>query len=332
VRFGSQLAASFNVLNDTLITAVVDSGATGAVIVSGSNGADTLAGFTYIPPVVTVPPPASVAPVITGFSPTNAHTGDTVKILGAHLDSVNSVSFGGTAARSFTILTDSTMIAIVGSGSTGGVVAGSHAGNDTLSGFTFDTTATTPVTPPDTTTSTASAFFLALFTGSVVANQPILQWKTQNEQHVYYYGVEQGTDTLHWNTIGLVSALEQDSASYIFADTGRSGLNFYRLSIVNSTGDSLYSPIIALQLAGIPQNLTIYPNPVVTGYFTVNVPVITSPSQFQMVDMAGNIVQLVEVAQGIYQVRIQVTGITKGVYKIIWRNGNQATYQNILIL
>src|SRR6185437_6671529 len=112
VYFGSQPAASFVVLADTVITAVVDTGATGAVIVSGPHGADTVSGFTYIQPVVT--PPVSTVPVIGSFSPTSARKGDTVTILGGHLDSVISVSFGGTPALSFHLLTDSSLMAIVG--------------------------------------------------------------------------------------------------------------------------------------------------------------------------------------------------------------------------
>jgi hypothetical protein len=62
------------------------------------------------------------------------------------------------------------------------------------------------------------------------------------------------------------------------------------------------------------------------------VPVISSPSQFQLVDMAGNIVTVVPVPQGVYQATITVTSDMRGVYKVIWRNASQATYQTILIM
>jgi len=335
VRFGTQPAASFMVVNDTLIKAVVDTGATGSIIVTGTNGADTIAGFRYIPPVVP-PPPVPAPPHLISFSPSHAKQGDTVTIIGTNLDSIAAVSFGGVSAQSFTILSASQLRAIVGTGATGKVFVRSNRGAlDSLAGFTFDTTAKPPsdTTGPVAPVTPTPGFQLATFTGSVTANQPILQWKALHEQHIAYYGVEHGTDTLHWTTVTLISAKELDSASYKFTDSaGRSGLNFYRLSIVNNAGDSSFSPIVSVQLSGVPATLTLYPNPVRTNSFVVNVPVISSPSQFQLVDMAGNVVTVVPVAPGVFQATVTVTSSMRGVYKVIWRNGNQASYQTVLIL
>lgn len=48
VLFGGVAAQSFSVSNDSIILAVLDSGATGSIIVINSNGSDTISGFTYI--------------------------------------------------------------------------------------------------------------------------------------------------------------------------------------------------------------------------------------------------------------------------------------------
>jgi hypothetical protein len=61
VKFGNVEAASFNIVNDTTITAVVGNGATGGVTVASANGSGMgSAEFFYIvvPPVITSVTPA----------------------------------------------------------------------------------------------------------------------------------------------------------------------------------------------------------------------------------------------------------------------------------
>jgi hypothetical protein len=71
----------------------------------------------------------------------------------------------------------------------------------------------------------------------------------------------------------------------------------------------------------------------VTGsYVTVNLPSVTAPSQFQLVDMWGNVVQQVPVAAGTPQVKIKVVNMNRGMYKIIWSDGSNVSYQTVLIL
>jgi hypothetical protein len=93
-----------------------------------------------------------------------------------------------------------------------------------------------------------------------------------------------------------------------------------------------YSPVIAVQLAGVQPTLTTYPNPVTGSFVTVNLPSVTAPSQFQVVDMWGNVVQLVPVATGTPQVKIKVSNMNRGMYKIVWSDGANVSYQTVLIL
>jgi hypothetical protein len=66
----------------------------------------------------------------------------------------------------------------------------------------------------------------------VTLGYPVLQRKTQYDQHIAYYGVEERSDTIHFTTIAQISALETDSAGYTYTDTAsRFGVSFYRLVI-----------------------------------------------------------------------------------------------------
>ncbi|OQP62224.1 IPT/TIG domain-containing protein [Niastella populi] len=126
VQFGG-VAATYTIVNSTTITAAITTGATGDVSVTGPGGTGTLAGFTFIPP----------APAITSVNPLTAFTGDTITITGLHFSNTTHVSFGGTAAASFTVVSPNEITAVVGAGNTGNVAVTTPGGTATQAGFVF---------------------------------------------------------------------------------------------------------------------------------------------------------------------------------------------------
>lgn len=76
-------------------------------------------------------------PAIFSFNPVNAYTGFEVTIKGSNFTTASSISFGGVAAKSFKVLSDSVIIAIVDSGRTGDVSITNKYGSSSLAGFTF---------------------------------------------------------------------------------------------------------------------------------------------------------------------------------------------------
>ena len=86
VSFGSVTAASFSIQSDSLIAAVVGTGASGDVTVTSSNGNDTLHGFAY-----------GGVPVIFSFSPSSDTVGAMITINGNNFSATpadNIVYFG----------------------------------------------------------------------------------------------------------------------------------------------------------------------------------------------------------------------------------------------
>jgi hypothetical protein len=126
VTFGGVPAASFTVVNDQMITATVANGATGDIKLSGSNGNISISGFVYFP-----------APSITSFTPSTAAAGTVVTINGQNLSTVSAVSFGGTPATYFTVMSNTEVQAIVGSGSSGNITLSTLGGNALASGFIY---------------------------------------------------------------------------------------------------------------------------------------------------------------------------------------------------
>ena len=127
ISFGGIPAASFAVVSDTIVTAVVGAGATGDVVLTTPVVTSTLPGaFTFIP-----------APALTGFTPTSGATGTTVTITGTNFSNASTVTLGGTPVLSFTVNSATSITAIVAGGSTGAVSVTTPGGVTSLTGFTY---------------------------------------------------------------------------------------------------------------------------------------------------------------------------------------------------
>lgn len=131
VNFGGTPAASFAVISPTMITAIVGTGNHGDVSVGTSGGIASFAGFTFIPTIV-IP-----APFISAISPATAGQGEVVTITGSNFNNVTAVSFGGSPALSFTVVSPTTITAIVGSGNSGDVSVTTPSGTATFAGFVY---------------------------------------------------------------------------------------------------------------------------------------------------------------------------------------------------
>jgi len=129
VTFGGVAATSVIYENhraDTMVTAVVGAGATGNVELSTSGGIASFHKFTYLPPAT-----------ITSFSPASGTYYSTVNIHGTNFNHVTGVSFGGTAAVSFHVVSDTLITAVVGDGNSGDVSVARLGTTVSRPGFTY---------------------------------------------------------------------------------------------------------------------------------------------------------------------------------------------------
>ena len=79
----------------------------------------------------------SVSASVTAFTPTSGPAGTVVTITGTNLTGATSVTFGNTAATSFTVVSATTITATVGSGATGNVTVVTPAGTASLGTYTY---------------------------------------------------------------------------------------------------------------------------------------------------------------------------------------------------
>lgn len=98
-----------------------------------------------------------LVPTITGISPSSGTTGDNIIINGTNFSGVESVSFGGVSATSYTVVDTAEIIAVLGNGNSGTVNVVTATGAANLSGFVFmpsTNTSSTTTTPTQTATTT----------------------------------------------------------------------------------------------------------------------------------------------------------------------------------
>jgi hypothetical protein len=323
VSFGGIPAASYGLKNDSVVWAVVANGATGLVRVNNPDGTASGATFTFIPGTGSLR--------LTRFYPDSATAGQSVYIYGQYLDSITGVSFGNVRARSYTVQSDSVVIAVVDTGASGRIVVSGKSGIDSLSGFGFIGAAsqdTTPTIPPPVMTGT---FQLQQFIGIDTTAGALLFWNTLYDQKMVSYFVYDGQDSTDLAEVGSVAALQQNNAAYSYpVNLSKSGPWYFQLRMKDTTGAFTYSPIILLT----HKNTLVvngYPNPA-SGQLTVPVPSTNATSSLLLTDAVGRVVKTIVVAPNTSQVTIDVSGLNNGVYNLGWSDGKHKTASTVLVV
>ena len=128
VQFGGIPASSYQLLSPTTIAAVVAAGASGNVTLTSPNGPTNKTGFTYVAPGI---------PLINSINPGTGTTGSVITLSGYNFTGATAVSFGGTAAASFSVMSDTVITAVIGAGSSGEVKVTAAGGNGVYNSFIY---------------------------------------------------------------------------------------------------------------------------------------------------------------------------------------------------
>jgi hypothetical protein len=107
----------------------------GDIVVKASQDGD--ATHNAAPDVVRTLTVNAGSPTIAGFSPVTATVGDLITITGDNLLGATAVTFGGTAAASYSVVNGTTITAVLANGHTGSVSVTTPSGAATRTGFRF---------------------------------------------------------------------------------------------------------------------------------------------------------------------------------------------------
>lgn len=93
----------------------------------------------------------------------------------------------------------------------------------------------------------------ASFTAYRNNNLVIIRWSMVNETSTDHYTVERSTDNINFTPLHDVPAQDGGDGDYSYQDGDSypsSGVNLYRLKIVDEDGNAVYSPVVRTDILG----------------------------------------------------------------------------------
>lgn len=161
---------------------------------------------------------------------------------------------------------------------------------------------------------------LVSFTGVHNSTQVQLNWKTANEQSLKQFEVEWSNDGTHWQVFTIVAArgTAGGTADYTTPHILQTGINYYRLRMVDIDGRFAYSNILRITKDG-QRDLQVYPSPA-KEIITLSLPGASS-AVIKLVANTGNTVHtqntsgnavtvnIARLPAGIYTVQVSQDGI-----------------------
>lgn len=165
------------------------------------------------------------------------------------------------------------------------------------------------------------------FTAVKKASGIQLNWETLTEQNTSRFEVERSTDGTHFTYLGRVSAAgnSTDKKNYTFMDANpATGINFYRLNMVDNDAAHSFSRIIAVRNANSTTDLQLFPNPA-RAVLQVQLP----SAQKEMIklcitDASGKLLhqQSIQLQEGNNTISLPVVQLAKGMYYLSVENSN----------
>ena len=170
------------------------------------------------------------------------------------------------------------------------------------------------------------------FNGYVDGKTIRLNWQTSNEVNTLQYTIERKVNNSYMaiGTVYTNGDLSNINNYQFTSSEPAAGTYYYRLKIEDLDGSYTYSAVVPVTFASSINKVSIYPNPATT-YIIVEHSAAINDAQVEIIDMSGRKVRSITVAKGNVQTRIDVNGIAKGTYMVVWY-GNFKTESKTLLI
>ncbi|GAB2476434.1 hypothetical protein GCM10011375_21610 [Hymenobacter qilianensis] len=160
-----------------------------------------------------------------------------------------------------------------------------------------------------------------------------LRWATATEEGTDNFRVERSTDNGQtWAAIGSVKAKNAPQGrTYSFVDDApQTGLNYYRLAILDFDGSLAFSPVRSVDFRAAQQTISVYPNPA-QDYFAVELPQLAAPgSTLQVHNSLGQQIWTQRL-EGQRTVRVNTQSWAAGVYHLKVSTNGRSEAQKLVI-
>lgn len=154
-----------------------------------------------------------------------------------------------------------------------------------------------------------------------------LVWNTEEESGIVSYVVERSTDGRNFSVIGNVKAANLRSYSFTDAQPAADN-NYYRLKMVEQDGTFKYSFIISLK-AKLTTNISVSPNPV-KNFVMIQHPKAGVAAHIQIISATGQMIRDIRLSANAVISNVDMSGLTNGLYHIVFKNGAEIFSKTIL--
>jgi len=159
-------------------------------------------------------------------------------------------------------------------------------------------------------------------------NNNILEWNTSSEENAAYFSVESSIDGKEFTSVGNVMVKGNNSA-YKFIHNNQL-VQYYRLRIVNNTGDYNYSKVLKLYTNANNTLFNISPNPANNNtVFYFNQP--TTNGIITVFTMQGQIVSTYKISNGSTKYSLNTEGLKNGNYILHVKTSDGELSQKLFI-
>ncbi|MBP9178271.1 MAG: T9SS type A sorting domain-containing protein [Flavobacteriales bacterium] len=146
-----------------------------------------------------------------------------------------------------------------------------------------------------------------------------LDWTTLSESSSAHFIVERSSDGQHFSRIGSIFAAgnSQIALDYQFIDQApNSGLNYYRVTMVDQDGSELHSPVVSASIGHRPGQPLLAPNPVSERLQLTLAPGTADVTSIDLIDAAGRVVKTFTLPQesGRTSITLPMSGLEQGSY------------------
>lgn len=168
------------------------------------------------------------------------------------------------------------------------------------------------------------------FNGKLNNGEVILSWSTTMEENIKVFEVEKSSDGIKFERIGSIKPAGNATNNYEYIDQNVNEVNYYRLNIVEWSGQSKLSDIVLIKKAFSKQNVRLTSNP-----FNQNVSIQLEAKaarvKMQLVNSAGSIVGEHEFINPSQQLTWVINGkISNGVYFLKMTVDGEMFYKKLI--
>jgi Secretion system C-terminal sorting domain len=146
----------------------------------------------------------------------------------------------------------------------------------------------------------------------------LTSWSTASEENVEGFNIERSEDSKTFEKVGYVKSAGTSRGTYNFTDeVPLSGVNYYRLKMMNTDGSFTYSPVRSVTLAeSKTTGLSVSPNPAKEAVFVKLNAKEAKTMTLELVDVAGKVLltEKKKVEIGFNQLSLNLSGYPAGLY------------------